>query len=76
MKVVHIRLIDPYNGESDFYCGCLKAIYDLIPQERVGITYSSLTNAIRGKSEYRNKKCIIKVRALHQHPQTNKQQPV
>ncbi len=72
MKVVHIRLNETINGESDFYFGSLRAIYDVIPQDKVGITYGSLTNALRGKSEYRNKKCIIKVGVLRQHPQTNK----
>ena len=76
MKVVHVHLKEPHNGESDFYFGSLKAIYDSIPRDRAGIAYKSLTNALRGKGEYRNKKCVIKVRELHQHPQTNKQQPV
>lgn len=61
MKVVHINLKEPLNGESDFYFGSLKAIYDSIPQDKVGIAYKSLTNAIRGKTEYKNKRCTIKV---------------
>ena len=70
MKVVHIKLKEPHNGETDFYCGSLKAIYDCIPQDKVGIAYKSLTNALRGKSEYENKHCTIKVGLLKQKSQS------
>lgn len=60
-KVIHLHLDKPFNGEQDFYFGSLKAIYDNIPYDIVGIAYKSLTNAIRGKSEYNNKRCTIKV---------------
>lgn len=70
MKVVHINLKEPLNGESDFYFGSLKAIYDSIPQDKVGIAYKSLTNALRCKSEYENKHCSIKVGHLKQKQQT------
>ena len=76
MKVVHLSLFEPYNGQTDFYFGSIKAIYEHVPKERVGIAYTSLTSTMRGKGEYRNKKCVIKVGELHQHPQANKQQPV
>lgn len=70
MKVVHINLKEPLNGESDFYFGSLKAIYDSIPQDKVGIAYKSLTNALRGKSEYENRLCSIKVGHLKQKVQS------
>ena len=50
--------------------GSLKAIYDAIPQNEIGIAYKSLTNAIRGKNEYQNKRCTIKVGHLQQKQQT------
>jgi hypothetical protein len=50
-KIVHLQFKEPYNGETDFYFGSLKAIYDTVPIGAVGITYKSLTNATRGKSE-------------------------
>ena len=46
MKVVHINLNSPFNGETEFYFGSLKAIYDSIPQDKIGIAYKSLTNAL------------------------------
>ena len=70
MKVVHLKLNEPHVGETDFYFGSLKAIYDAIPQNEIGIAYKSLTNAIRGKNEYQNKRCKIKVGHLQQKQQT------
>lgn len=59
-KIVHLQFKEPNNGETDLYFGSLKAIYDAVPAEAVGITYKSLTNATRGKNEYENKKVIIR----------------
>lgn len=59
-KIVHLQFKEPHNGETDLYFGSLKAIYDAVPAEAVGITYKSLTNATRGKNEYENKKVIIR----------------
>jgi hypothetical protein len=71
MKVVHLKLNEPHNGEIDFFFGSLKAIYDAIPQNKIGIAYKSLTNAIRGKNEYHNKRCKIKIGQLQQKKQSN-----
>lgn len=71
-KIIHIHLNNPLNGEHDFYFGSLKAIYDLIPQGMVGIAYKSLTNSIRGKSAYKNKRCTIKIGILERKKETNK----
>ena len=60
-KIVHLQFKEPYNGETDFYFGSLKAIYDTVPIGTVGITYKSLTNATRGRSEYENKKVLIRI---------------
>ena len=49
---------------NDLYFSSLKAIYDVVPQEAVGIRYKSLTNAIRGKGLYENKKVIIRIGKL------------
>lgn len=63
-KVVHLAFKEPYKGMTDLYFSSLKAIYDVIPQEVVGIRYKSLTNAIRGKELYENKKVIIRIGEL------------
>ena len=60
-KIVHLQFKEPYNGETDFYFGSLKAIYDTVPIGAVGITYKSLTNATRGRNEYENKKVLIRI---------------
>lgn len=60
-KVVHLTFKEPYIGMTDLYFSSLKAIYDVVPKEAVGIEYKSLTNAIRGKSEYENKKVTIRI---------------
>lgn len=60
-KIVHLQFKEPHDGETDLYFGSLKAIYDAVPAEAVGITYKSLTNATRGKNEYENKKVLIRI---------------
>lgn len=60
-KIVHLQFKEPFNGETDFYFGSLKAIYDTVPVGAVGITYKSLTNATRGRTEYENKKVLIRI---------------
>lgn len=70
MKVVHVKLNEPHDGETDFYFGSLKAIYDSIPQGEIGIAYKSLTNALRGKNEYQNRRCTIKVGQFIQKSQS------
>ncbi len=68
-KVVHLHLNEPFEGQSDFYFGSIKAIYDSIPQDALGISYKSLTNALRGKTEYLNKRCSIKTGHLERKKQ-------
>ena len=68
MKVVHLKLNEPHDGETDFYFGSLKAIYDAIPQNEIGIAYKSLTNAMRGKNYYENKKVVIRIGVLYRNP--------
>lgn len=73
-KVIHLHLKEPLNGESDYYYGSLKAIYDYIPQDLIGITYKALTNAIRGKTDYENKRCTIHIGTMERKKQTNSTQ--
>lgn len=68
-KVIHIHLNEPFQGQSDFYFGSIKAVYDSIPQDSLGIAYKSLTNALRGKSEYQNRRCTIKTGHLERKKQ-------
>lgn len=63
-KVVHLYFKEPYEGKKDLYFSSLKAIYDVVPAEAVGIRYKSLTNAIRGKDFYENKKIAIRIGEL------------
>ena len=61
-KVVHLHFKkEPLEGKTDLYFGSLKAIYDSVPQERIGIAYKSLTNAIRGQEEYENRLVLIRI---------------
>lgn len=61
VKVVHLHLKNANGSSEDKYFGSLKAIYDIFDEADIGIKYKSLTNAIRGKSEYENKKVIIRI---------------
>ena len=69
-KVVHLHLKEPYNGESDFYFGSLKAIFDIIPHDVVSVSYKYLANAIHGKDQYENKRCIIRIGYLERKQQS------
>lgn len=69
-KVVHLHLKEPYNGESDFYFGSLKAIFDTIPHEAINISYKYLTNAINGKTQFENKRCVIRIAHLERKQQS------
>lgn len=65
MKIVHLHLNEPHEGQTDFYFGSIKAIYDTMPKETVGITYKALTAAILKKGgKYENTKCTIDVGQL------------
>ena len=60
-KVVHLHLKTDISSTKDFYFGSLKAIYDRFDKADIGIKYKSLTNAIRGRSEYENKSISIRI---------------
>lgn len=60
-KVIHLHFKSDATSDNDWYYGSLKAIYDQFDEEVIGIRYKSLTNAIRGKTEYENKKVIIHI---------------
>lgn len=55
---------NPQGGMTNFYFGSLKAVYDIMPRENVGITYKALTNAIHGKGFYENKKVVVRIGRL------------
>lgn len=68
-KIVHLHL---KNGDAeeqtDFYFGCLSAIFDRFDDSAVGIKYKSLTNALRGRDFYENKRVTIRVSTLITKP--------
>lgn len=72
-KVVHLHFKEPYEGKTDLYFGSLKSIYDVVPYEAVNVSYKYLTNAIRGKEIYENKKVVIRVGELIRKPKSNNQ---
>ena len=73
MKVVHVNLYEPYNGQSDYYFGSLVAIYDQRAKERIGVVYTNLCTQLRaGCNLYRNKFCTVRVSHLLMHPKSKK----
>lgn len=70
-KVVHLSFREPYEGKTELYFSSIKAIYDAVPLDAVGIRYKSLTNAIRGKERYENKKVVIRIGELMRKAQVN-----
>jgi len=73
-KVVHLRLNEPFEGQNDFYFGSIKAIYDTIPKERIGIGYKSLTNHGLKGNIYKNSLCTIDIGIMRRKPIRNKKQ--
>lgn len=71
-KIIHLELKEPKDGKSDYYFGSLLAIYDSLQKEDVGITYKSLTNALRGKETYENQKCVIRIGIVERKAHTKK----
>lgn len=71
-KVIHLHFKDDWASIiHDWYFGSLKAIYDSRTVEEIGISYKSLTNALRGKEVYENKKVIIRIGKLERKPKQN-----
>lgn len=71
-KIVHLHMKIPITGvnETDFYFGSIKAIFDFVPEDAVGIKYKSLTNALRGRDFYENKHITVRVSSLLTKQQT------
>lgn len=70
-KVIHLHFKNPDSEGreiEDSFFGSLKAIYDKYSRDDIGITYKPLTNAMRGKDRYENKKVIIHVGVLERKP--------
>lgn len=70
-KIVHVYLHEPYEGKADYYFGSLRAIYASLPEEEVGIKYTSLT--AKKFSRYENRKCVINVDEIKRNPKNIKQ---
>ncbi len=72
-KIVRLKLKEPTSGRQDHYFGSLAAIYNNFTTEDVGIGYKSLTNAIRGRDIYENKKCVIRIGTLERKAHAKKE---
>lgn len=71
-KIVHLHLKVPINDKSDFFFGSIKAIFDYVPEDAVGIKYKSLTSALRGRDFYQNKHCTVRIDTLLTKKQQHK----
>ena len=69
-KIVHVHLKEPYEGKEDHYFGSLRAIYAIIPEVVIGLTYKSLT--AKKFSRYENKKCVIIVDEIKRNTRNEK----
>lgn len=73
-KVVHLHLKQPLASvPDDIYCSSIKAIYDVVSADDIGIKYSSLLNTLTDKTRYENKRCVIIVSTLRSKPHTHPQ---
>ncbi|MDH6308022.1 hypothetical protein M2451_002541 [Dysgonomonas sp. PFB1-18] len=63
-KVVHVELKKAYQGEKHYYFGSKTAIYEILPEDVVGIKKESLWNVDLEAGEYSNRLCTIRLGAL------------
>jgi hypothetical protein len=59
-NIIHVELNEPYNGKKNWYFGSVSAIYEQIPSEVIGACKEYLWQALRGKSEFRAKRAVIR----------------
>lgn len=64
VKVIHVELNEPYQGEKHYYFGSKTAIYDHLPEDIIGIKKESLWNVDLKKEQYQNKFCTIRMGTL------------
>lgn len=60
-KVIHVELIEPYQGQIHFYFGSMAAIFDTLQSDTIGMSLTSLWSHFHsGCLEYRTRKAIIR----------------
>lgn len=66
-KVIHVYIIDQ---DKNYYFGSMKAIYNVLTVDQVGLQYQSLINyySANDTEEFRNNKCIIRKGVLITQP--------
>ena len=66
-KVIHVYIIDQ---DKHYYFGSMKAIYNTLDVDDVGLQYQSLINFFVANNidVYENNKCIIRRGVLTTHP--------
>lgn len=67
-KIIHVELIKPFNNKIHYYFSSIKAIYDILPEEIVGIKCYSLWNVLRKNSIHTTKTAIIRFDTEFSHP--------
>lgn len=60
-KVIHVELNKPYKGKKNYYFGSMAAIYEILPEEVVGIKLISLWNVDLKSYEYSNSLCKMRM---------------
>ncbi len=63
-KVIHIELIEPFQGKKHHYFGSKTAIYEYLTSDQIGISLESLWNIDLDAGEYKNRICIIRMGIL------------
>lgn len=70
MKIIKVSFFEPVNGKTDWYFGCLGAIYEMFPEEAIGIKLASLrANPFTYKS---TRKCTISKLVIYRKRQQKK----
>lgn len=59
-NIIHVELDEPYKGKRNWYFGSISAIFEEIPSELIGACKEYLWQTLRGKSEFRAKRAVIR----------------
>lgn len=75
-SIYRVTLVEPFEGETEYYFTTQKAIYNRIPGNIIGLVCTSLWRAINENGGwYENEHCAIKKFPLYGKPHSKSHNP-
>jgi len=71
--IIHLHFVHPVGDRTDYFFGCLRAIFDRFPSDVVGTTLQKLWQANAGKGgKFVTRSCTIERVEVYKCAQKNK----